>query len=175
MAAQPYLGDIAAYAFNFAPVGWKICDGSLLSIAENDALFSLIGVTYGGDGVTTFALPDLRGRNPIGASSNGIRLGESGGTETASLQVTNLPAHTHTIAISQGVGTSSTPSSSLYAVTPGDSSTAALLYGDPGGTPVISAQNTLQITGQGAPFEIREPYLAINWCIAMEGIYPSRP
>jgi microcystin-dependent protein len=169
---DPIIGQIQAFGFNFPPQGWASCDGSLLSISQYTALFSLLGTTYGGDGQSTFALPDLRGRNAIhsgqGAGLSAFALGQKGGNENATLTANNLPPHNH--AISVGVNTAngeeSAPTSKIAASANSfseDVTAGAKLGG-------VSEQNA----GSSQPFSIRKPYLGINYSIALEGIYPSR-
>ena len=175
MASNPYLGDVALYAFNFTPEGWQICDGSLLSINEYTALFSLLGTTYGGDGQTTFAVPDLRGRAPLGVGNNGgpagsVQLGEMGGTEQVTLTLNNLPVHSHVLQATASVASSDSPAGVVFAAT-----SAPLQYGTAGTAPVVSSKaNTLLPTGGATPVSLREPYVGMNWCIALQGIYPQQ-
>ena len=170
--AQPYVGEIRMFAGNFAPSGWMFCDGQLLPISENETLFQLIGTTYGGDGQTTFALPDLRGRAPIhtgqGAGLPLYDLGEKGGSPTHTLSVNEMPQHTHTAFGDSGVGTSSSPA-------------AALPARDPSGTPAYGtnavaplAGNAISVVGGSQPHSVQSPYLAIHYCIALQGVFPPR-
>lgn len=169
---DPFLGTIAFFGFNFAPSGWAKCEGQLLSIAQNQALFALLGTTYGGDGRSTFALPDLRGRFPMGEGQGqgqpNYSHGAVGGSSQVTLLQNNLPAHTH------GVNTAAQPSSkspqgNLPAV-----STGGAAYGSPsdGGT---MNPNMVQPAGGNQPFSNMPPYLAGNWCIALVGVFPPRP
>src|SRR5438552_18754371 len=112
--AQPYVGEIRMFAGNFAPAGWMFCEGQLLPISENETLFNLIGTTYGGDGQSTFALPDLRGRIPL-HFGNGFTLAETGGVETVTLTVPQIPAHAHPLLANAGLGTNVTPTNNLFA------------------------------------------------------------
>jgi microcystin-dependent protein len=169
---EPLIGTIIQFAGNFAPRGWMLCDGTLLAISQNAALFSILGTTYGGDGVTTFALPDLRGRVCIhvgqGPGLSPYSLGESGGTENVTLLVNNMPAHSHSYNAAEtgdGVGA---PNGNALGKTPANIYTT---------NPPNVAMNALAIgsTGGSQPFSVRQPYLAINWLIATEGVYPSRP
>src|SRR5437764_1286555 len=120
--AQPYVGEIRMFAGNFAPAGWMFCDGQLLPISENETLFNLIGTTYGGDGQSTFGLPDLRGRLPL-HQGNGFVLAQNGGVETVTLQTQQIPAHTHPMLASTASGTQNAPSNSVTAASP-----SVLLY-----------------------------------------------
>jgi microcystin-dependent protein len=168
---EPFLGQIQLFGFGWAPQGWATCDGQLLSISSNTALFSLLGTTYGGDGRTTFALPDLRGRVPLhqgqGPGLSGYDLGEVLGVESVTLNSNQMPQHTHGI---QGAATAASKSPS--GAVPGFTD-AGTSYGPPDGTQM--ANNMCQPSGQGQGHENRQPGLVMNWCIATEGIYPSRP
>lgn len=159
--SEPYIGQIILFGGNFAPRGWAQCDGSLIAIAQNTALFSILGTTYGGDGITTFALPDLRGRAPIhygnGPGLTPRALGEAAGTETVTLTVNQMPAHTHGIA--GGTGPNSGPQRAIEV--------------QPTSNRVIDPDE-VQPAGGSQPFSIMQPYLAVNFIIALEGIYPSR-
>jgi microcystin-dependent protein len=162
---------LALFGFGWAPVGWALCNGQLLAISQNTALFSLLGTTYGGDGRTTFGLPDLRGRVPLhwgqGPGLSNYDLGEVTGTETVTLTVQNLASHGHGV---QGSATASSksPAGLVPAFTPAGST-----YGAPDGTAM--ANNMVGNTGNNQPFGVLQPLLAMCWCIATEGIYPSRP
>jgi microcystin-dependent protein len=165
--SEPFLGSIILFAGNFAPRGWAFCNGQLLSIAQNTALFSLLGTTYGGDGQTTFALPDLRGRAPIHAGQGpGLQsyvLGQFGGEETVTLTSAELPPHAHVQPATNDQQTTNRPNGALPArggVYANESDGSAL-------HPTSSA-------GGGQPHDNRSPYLALNYIIALEGIYPSR-
>jgi microcystin-dependent protein len=169
---EPLLGMIQLFGFDWAPNGWARCDGQLLAISENTALLSLLGTTYGGDGRTTFALPDLRGRAPIhdgGAPGLTPRsLGEVGGQEQVSLTNPNqLPPHTHGV---QGSATAASKNPAGAVPAYNDQGSA---YGAPDGTAM--ATNMTQPTGTSAPIDSMPPFLAMNYCIAVEGIYPTRP
>ncbi|MDO7172888.1 phage tail protein [Mariniflexile sp. AS56] len=170
---EPFIGQIQAFGFNFAPRGWAQCNGQLLAIAQYQALFSLLGTTYGGDGRTTFALPDLRGRNMInhgtGPGLSNINLGQKGGNENTTLTTQNLPAHTHPVSIpvNTAIGAESNPAGQHIASHANAFSEAS-----------TSGQNLAPVTtgntGGAIPFSNRSPYLGINICIAVEGIFPSR-
>ena len=172
------LATIMIFAGNFAPRGWSFCAGQLISIAENDALFALIGTTYGGDGQVTFGLPDLRSRVPVGTGTGGglspVVLGQMAGTENVTVLTSQMPAHQH--AMVAKVSTTSvnadgsnspkllaTPATNLYA--PTSAST---------GTNLGGASAVLNPSGGSQPIGILQPYLAINYVICMEGIFPSR-
>ncbi|OIN55995.1 phage tail protein [Arsenicibacter rosenii] len=173
---DPILGTIVMFGFNFAPVGYLSCNGQQLGIQQNAALYSLLGVTYGGNGTTNFNLPDLRGRLPIGFGQgpglSNYPLGQKAGSETSTLTVANLPAHTHALnAYAEGpAGNVAGPAGALPANTGGL---------DPeyrtSGTIVQMAPQGVGLTGAGQAFSNMPPYLAVNYCIASEGIYPQRP
>ena len=174
---QPFLGEIRPFPYNFAPRGWAFCDGQLLPISQNTALFSLLGTTYGGNGQTTFALPDLQGRAPIGAAQGpglaNYSLGEQAGVTEVTLTLNELPAHTHQPLASSATGDRRDP----FAINPpvghrwagSDHVQYSSLLAD-----VDLAPNLIGITGGSQPHDNESPYLAINFCIAIEGIFPSR-
>jgi microcystin-dependent protein len=165
--SSPFLGEIRLVGFNFAPAGWAMCDGQLLSIAQNDALFALVGTTYGGDAVTTFALPDLRGRVPIhmgqGPGLSAHVLGEMGGRETVTLTSNQLPLHTHAVASAAG-GNDSTASSDTPA-----SGGPDLYARSAGGAPSM----TVMPVGGNQPHDNMAPFVAMNFVIALIGLFPS--
>lgn len=174
---EPFVGEICTFGFNFPPRGWAFCDGSLLSIAQNTALFSLLGTQYGGNGTTNFALPDLRGRVPVrfgqGPGLSDISIGEVFGSESVTLLSTEMPQHTHTA--SQGVGGTGTVASPVGALpasaasgTPYATSGTARMGGGP------TAAGNLGIAGSSLPHENRMPSLVVNFCIALEGVFPAR-
>lgn len=171
--ATPYLGEIRMVGFNFAPAGWAFCNGQLLSISNNDALFSLIGTTYGGDGQNTFGLPDLRGRIPVhqGTSVNGSSYiqGQSAGTETVTLLTAQIPAHTHPAAASDGtVGTAQdSPSGAYWSKWVGGAFSTAE------GSSSMNA-GAIGSIGGGQPHNNLPPYLAVSFVIALVGIFPTR-
>jgi microcystin-dependent protein len=180
-ADDQMMGEIRMFAGNFAPKGWAFCNGQLLSINTNSALFSLLGTTYGGDGMHTFALPDLRGRSPIGTGQgqglDNYSLGEIGGSESQTLNSTNLPAHNHSVPnpASTSEGTSSTPGSDKVlakAVTPDRQEVNIYTTASPDTSLKTNVSGT---AGNYVPLATRAPFLAINYIIAVEGIYPSRP
>jgi len=176
-AQQPYVGEIRMFAGNYAPYGWAICDGSLLSIAENDVLFALIGTTYGGDGQTTFALPDLRGRAPI-HQGNGYVIGQLGGTETVTLTANQIPTHSHTgslmLGISKQGGNVDTPVGNVTAVNPARGNEFSTVSNGTMATVSFSAGAATSITGGNQPHENMKPFVAINYIIALYGIFPSQ-
>jgi microcystin-dependent protein len=162
------------FAGNFPPRGWQFCQGQILSIAQNTALFSILGTTYGGNGQTTFALPDLRGRYPMqqgqGPGLAPRTLGEQGGSENVTLISTQMPAHNHTLNVSSQAGDTETPVGTVLAA---DGTGANLLYRAP---PVNGTMNpaTIGAAGGSQPHNNMSPFLCLNFIIAMEGIYPSR-
>lgn len=170
---DPLLGEIKLFAGDFAPRGWLFCDGQLLSIASNSALFSILGTFYGGDGRTTFALPDLRGRVAIGPrNSPGLssyRLGQKGGEEQVTLNLSQIPSHKHDLRATNNLGNSNTPYTNILANT-GDFDSE---YSTSSPNTVMSA-DAISSTGGGLSHENRQPYLSINYIIAVAGIYPSR-
>jgi microcystin-dependent protein len=171
--AQPYIGEIRMFAGNFAPAGWMFCEGQLLSIAENDVLFSLIGTTYGGDGQTTFALPNLSSRVPMhmgaGPAGASYTLGQQGGTETETLAVEQIPAHTHALTASASLGTTPNPAGSVLAQPP---ASIQLYIEDEASTSM--AASAVQPIGGSQPHENVQPFLCINYIISLFGIFPSQ-
>jgi microcystin-dependent protein len=164
--AQPYVGEIRMFAGNFAPAGWMFCEGQLLPISENETLFQLIGTTYGGDGQSTFALPDLRGRIPV-HQGNGFILAETGGAEEITLTVNQIAAHSHALFASTNVATQSSPAGNVVA-----QSTAADLYVED--TPTASlAPTAIAPVGGSQPHTNLQPYLCIDFIISLFGIFPS--
>ena len=170
--SNPFLAEIRIFAGNFAPTGWALCNGQLLQISQYTALFSLLGTTYGGDGVTTFALPDLRGRVPIssgqGPGLQNYNLGQTGGAESVTLGVNQLPSHNHSVNTVSGAGTSSHPANEYLA-----SSTSGAVYSSSRPDSMLNA-SAISHAGGGQPVNIRSPYLTLNWIIAVAGIYPSQ-
>lgn len=181
--SQPFLAEIKMFGGNFAPRGFAFCNGQILSIAQNTALFSLLGTTYGGDGRTTFGLPNLQGRVPVhfgtGPGLPNVDLGETGGSPTATLNVTNLPAHSHTLAGNaavpcfNGAGTLDSPANAVPAgsASAENYAPAASANGSLANAPVSG--NTAN-TGNNQPFSIMQPYLGVSFIIALQGIFPSR-
>jgi microcystin-dependent protein len=167
---SPYIGEIRMFGGNFNPSGWSFCDGSLMAIAENDTLFNLIGTTYGGDGQTTFALPDLRGRVPMHVGS-GAPLAQTGGTETVTLTTQQIPSHNHN-ALATATGSVLSPSGAIPAVAL-SSEQGLQVYGPT--TPTTALVGTsIQNDGGNQPHENLQPYLCVNFIIALYGIYPSQ-
>lgn len=176
--STPYIGEIRMFGFGTrgAPINWQACDGSLLPISEYDALFALIGTTYGGDGQTTFAVPDLRGRLPVhqgqGPGLSNYVIGQMAGTETVTIVPTQMPAHTHTLAVTSGAASALTPGNALL---PGTVSGETFYASNvAGATPLpMSAQST-SLAGGSQPHENTMPTLTVQYCIATFGIFPPR-
>jgi microcystin-dependent protein len=182
-----YLGEIRMVGFNFAPVGWALCNGQTLSISANAALFALLGTTYGGNGTTTFCLPDLQGRVPVhqgnGAGLSPYVIGENGGSENATLLYSNLPLHTHLIAppVSNANGTKNSPVNAYPAV-----AVTTVTGGSKGETATTESYAASSVAGQteasyqsgaaggNVPVSIRQPFLTVNFIIALTGIFPTR-
>ena len=164
--AQPYVGEIRLFAGNFAPAGWMFCEGQLLPISENETLFQLIGTTYGGDGQSTFALPDLRGRIPI-HQGNGFTLAETGGVENVTLTVNQIAAHSHLALATNNNGQQSSPGG----LVPGRV-TGSDIYGSD--SPFVNmAPSMISPTGGSQPHTNFQPYLCIDFIISLFGIFPS--
>jgi microcystin-dependent protein len=164
----PFLSEIKICAFNFAPQGWAFCNGQLLPISQNQALFSLLGTTYGGNGQTTFALPNLQGRAPIHTGS-GHTLGEVAGQYNHTLTQAEMPAHSHFFNATTGSSTTNTPSNAVGLSTSSGSS----LYGPPQNL-VTMDPGALASVGGGQPHSNQSPYLVLNFCIALQGVFPSQ-
>jgi microcystin-dependent protein len=174
--ADPFVGEIRMFGFNYVPENWQACDGSLLSIAENSALFSLLGTTYGGDGQSTFAVPDLRGRVPLhqgtGPGLSTHVIGELAGTETVTITPQQMPAHLHSVVATSSLANTGTPGNSLL---PGAVSNDTMYVTDITGlTGIPSAAATVTPAGGSQPHENCMPTLTVGYCIAVNGIYPSR-
>ncbi len=172
--AQPFLGQIMIAAFNFAPQGWAFCNGQILSIQQNTALFSLLGTTYGGDGQITFALPNLQSRMPIhfgqGPGLTSYVMGEATGTENRALLITNLPPHNHQLGAVSGKGNKPSPAGSLPAA---DAAGITAEYSNAAANTTMNS-NMVSVVGNGQPFSIIPPVLTMNFVIALVGIFPSR-
>jgi microcystin-dependent protein len=170
--SDQFVGEIRAFGFNFQPSGWMLCQGQLLSIAEYDVLFALIGTTYGGDGQTTFGLPDLRGRIPVhqGTSPTGqgtFVIGQVSGTETVAVQITQMPGHSHTLNAQSAAGAQPGPSNGFWAASNLDQFSTA--------SPTTQMVATsLQPSGGSQPHDNMPPFLCINYAIALFGVFPSR-
>lgn len=166
--AQPYIGEIRMFAGNFAPAGWMFCNGQLLPIAENQALFNLIGTTYGGDGVTTFALPDLRGRVPVHQGS-GVVFAEAGGTEAVTITVAQIPAHSHPMLASTDNATTANAGGNVLAQTPTHTPYISGVALD-----ALMAPQSTAAAGGSQPHDNLQPYLCIDFIISLFGIFPSQ-
>ena len=165
--AQPYVGEIRMFAGNFAPAGWMFCEGQLLPISENETLFQLIGTTYGGDGESTFALPDLRGRIPL-HQGNGFILAETGGAEEITLTVNQVPAHAHPFLASTSSGTTANAQGGLLCSSP-----SILLYIEGQGPDTSLNPAAVGPVGGSQPHTNFQPYLCVDFIISLFGIFPS--
>jgi len=163
--AEPFLSEIRLMSFWFPPKGWALCNGQFLPINQNQALFSLLGTTYGGNGQTTFALPDLRGKVPL-HFGNGFTLGQTAGAEATTLNITQLPAHIHPVNANDGAAAIATPGPTTYLA-----GQSANPYGK---GPATLPGPTLSNVGGSQPHTNMQPYLTINFCIALQGIFPSQ-
>ncbi|HTW08396.1 MAG TPA: tail fiber protein [Acidimicrobiales bacterium] len=170
--ATPFIGEIRLFGFNFAPVGWATCSGQLLAISQNTALFSLLGTTYGGDGVSTFGLPDLRGRVPLsagqGPGTSNYVLGEQTGSENVPLTSSQLPSHTHAVQANDAPADATRPGGAVMARVQNAAYAAA-----PDGATQMNA-GMISPAGGSQPVPVVQPVLALNFCIALQGIFPSR-
>ncbi len=170
--SEPFLGEIRAVGFNFAPLGWALCNGQILPIQQNTALFSLFGTFYGGNGQSTFALPDLQGRAPMGwGNGAGLTprdLGEAAGSESVVLQPTQIPAHTHTVVAQNSRADRANANGASLAVS------ADKLYAATNPSALLSP-NSLGLVGSSAPHNNMQPFLTLNFIVALQGIFPARP
>ena len=170
--ADPFVAEIRIFPFNFAPIGWAFCNGQILPISQNTALFSLLGTTYGGNGQSTFALPNLQGDVPLhpgqGPGLSLYDLGQSGGSETVTLLESEIPAHAHQLNCVNGDGDQAVPTNNTWGATPS------------GANPYITPSNgnmsplALGISGGNLPHNNMQPYLTLNFCIALQGVFPPR-
>ncbi len=172
--SEPFLGMIMIVPYNFSPRGWAFCNGQILPIAQNTALFSLLGTTFGGNGQTTFALPDLRGRVPNssgqGPGLSSYDLGQVGGTENETITINQMPGHNHVVQVGCNTEDSTTTNpSAAYA-----GNATANMYNAAATSGAFMANPTVSITGGSQPISLLQPYLTLNFCIALEGIFPSR-
>lgn len=163
---QPYVGEIRIFAGNFAPAGWQFCEGQLLPISENETLFNLIGTTYGGDGQSTFALPDLRGRLPL-HQGNGFILAETGGAEEITLTVNQIPSHSHPLLGTQSLANDANPEGNLLA----QATTFDPYQTNPANAAM--APQAISPVGGSQPHTNFQPYLCVNYIISLFGIFPS--
>jgi microcystin-dependent protein len=165
--AQPYVGEIRIFAGNFAPAGWMFCEGQLLAISENETLFNIIGTTYGGDGQSTFALPDLRGRIPL-HFGNGFTLAETGGVETVTLTVSQIPSHSHPFIATTNGSDSNAVSNNLLSQPP------VILEYFAAAPSVSMSASSIGATGGSQPHNNFQPYLCLDFIISLFGIIPSQ-
>lgn len=170
--SDPFIGEIKTVAFNYAPIDWATCDGQLMNIAQNDTLFSLIGTTYGGDGTTTFALPDLRGRAPMhqgtGTGLTQRTIGQLFGSETVSIATNQLGGHSHGLSCSNQAGTSASPVNAFPA------GSSSFNYIAPSSTPAQLNAQTVSTVGSGQAHNNMMPFLTVNYIICLYGIYPTQ-
>ena len=167
--SQPYVGEIRLFAGNFAPVGWALCQGQTMSISENETLYNLIGTAFGGDGQSTFNLPNLASRVPVHQGSDGVStyvLGQTGGVEQVTLTTNQVPSHTHAALCSSAAGTGGSPAGSVLAAS------TVSLYSDGGATDAMNSASVAP-TGGSLPHANLPPYLALNFIISLFGVYPS--
>jgi microcystin-dependent protein len=167
--AEPFVGQLMMVPYNFAPVGWAMCEGQLLSISQNTALFALIGTQYGGDGISNFALPDFRGRFPLGTGNSEHPFnGQMGGAESYTLTVAQLPAHSHPLMAASAEATLSSPAGAVLA-----SKARVPLYAAATDGTMMSA-GAIGSTGGSQPYPVMPPYTTVTFCIALNGVFPSR-
>lgn len=173
--STPYVGEIRLFPYTFAPVGWQLCDGSLLSISANQVLYTVLGITYGGDGVSTFAVPDLRGRVPVhqgaGPGLTPRVIGQKAGTENVTLLSTQLPAHTHGFAAATSIATVNAPATTVQF---GGLSADTMYSGTDTANVVSPASATISQVGGNLPHDNLMPTLTASYCIALNGIFPSQ-
>jgi microcystin-dependent protein len=172
--ANPFVGEIRVFPFNFAPTGWAMCNGQLLPISQNTALFSLLGTNFGGDGRSNFGLPNLQGSNPIfweqGPGLTLRDIGEVGGEAAVTLAEAEMPAHSHSVGCER-TGNTSRPAGAVFGGTSEGSSPA---YGSPGTETVNMSPSAVAANGGGQPHNNMPPYLTLNFCIALQGVFPAR-
>ncbi|HRI61449.1 MAG TPA: tail fiber protein [Saprospiraceae bacterium] len=171
---EPFIGAICMFGFNFAPKGWATCDGQLLQINQNTALFSLLGTTFGGNGMQTFGFPDLRGRVPIhqkqGPGLSAYSMGEAAGTETVTLTVSQMPMHNHMVNANSAPGDTGAPAGAIFANS-GATDREYIASGQPN---VLMSQNIVAQNGGSQSHNNMQPFLTVNFCIALVGIFPPR-
>ena len=176
---DPFVAEIRIFPFNFAPKGWAFCDGQLMPISQNTALFSLLGTFYGGDGKSTFALPDLQGRSAMhpgqGQGLSQRFLGEEGGEETVTLLVSEIPLHTHALMATTSPSTTTLPAADTSFGRSGGGSFYKANSPTPFGPTTAMAPQALPPAGGGLPHNNLQPYLTLNYCIALQGVFPARP
>lgn len=176
--ADNFLGEIRIFPFNFAPSGWAMCNGQLLPISQNTALFSLLGTFYGGDGMSNFGLPNLQGRVPVnngqGAGLSPYSLGQAGGETAVTLLQSEIPSHNHTISANNGNGDMENPQNTIWAKSH-LGKTQINIYNNSAGNGLNMNSVAFALAGGSLPHNNMSPYLTLNFCIAMTGIFPSRP
>ena len=165
--SQPFIGEIRMFGGNFAPVGWAFCNGQLLPIDQNAALFQLIGTTYGGDGITTFALPNLQSRVPVHVGQ-GFALGQNGGAETVTLTTSQIPAHSHVPQANSGAGTQTSPAGNVWA------SSSLGEFDDTNLVDGTMATGAMGVTGGSQPHDNMIPFLVVSFILSLFGIFPSQ-
>jgi len=175
--ASPFVAEIRIFAGNFAPTGWALCDGQLMPISQNTALFSLLGTTYGGDGKSTFGLPNLQGQGPMfwgqGPGLSNRDIGESGGSQNVTLLTSEIPAHTHQVQATAVAGTTSSPTDGIWAVA-GSRRAPTSLYSTTAAAGTTMSPQALATSGGGLPHNNMPPYLTLTFIIALQGVFPSR-
>jgi microcystin-dependent protein len=181
--SDPFLAEIRIFGFNFPPTGWAFCNGQIMPLTQNTALFALLGVTYGGDGKSTFALPNMQNSAPMqpgqGSGLSQRFLGEQSGSEAVTLLQTEIPVHTHILSASNAEPTADTPSTAAMTARgfwdSGSESGQIAFYTPQAGNPAVTmAPQALAVAGGGLPHNNMQPYLALNFCIALQGIFPPR-
>jgi microcystin-dependent protein len=174
---DPYIAEIRIFAGNFAPKNWALCNGQIMSISQNTALFSLLGTNYGGNGTTTFALPNLQGMAPLGAGQGaGLsfrQLGDMGGEQAVTVLTTEMAQHTHTVNAVDGPGDTTSVANKTWAKAT-EGRRAENLYSAPGGSPPSMNPFAVTVTGGGQPHNNMPPYLTLNFIIALQGLFPPR-
>ena len=164
--SEPFLAELRCFSFSFAPRGWALCNGQLLPINQNQTLFSLLGTTYGGNGQTNFALPNLQGRTPVHAIGGQLQMGQSAGTETVTLTTQQMPTHSHGCMSNAGTANIGTPVNNTW----GTESTGAYAASSTGNMNATAIGNA----GNSQPHVNLQPFLTINFCIALQGVFPSQ-
>ena len=172
-----YIGEIRPFAFGYVPTGWHLCDGTVLQIPQYQALYALIGTTYGGNGTTNFALPDLRGRCIVGANNANpnYKMGTKAGAETVALTTNNIPAHTHEFEVANLPGAAGIPTNRIAIPTSSDATVTAKLFSTDTNNTTTLAPTMLDSAGGNIAHANMQPFLVINYCIALNGNWPSRP
>jgi microcystin-dependent protein len=174
--SSPYIGEIRMFAGNFAPIGWMLCQGQLIPISQNDAMFNLLGTTYGGDGQETFALPDLQGRVPVHQGTNqGVTftIGEKTGVESVTLTQNQISTHNHSL-VATSTGPVLSPANAIPALAASSGQLGVMVYGQSTGAGTTLHPNTIQPSGGSQPHDNMQPFLCINFIIATQGLFPSQ-